>query len=121
MMLFDMIMKGPDSYWKRRYHAEEIRRNRAEADLRYSESIREEQEKDLAMLTRRDVGQAKAIEAFNREREDLRQEIKQRDDEIRMLRECLRAEKEANKALRTSTVLWEQLKKGALKDAVVQS
>lgn len=117
MMLIDWLLKPIDTYWRRRFHAEEIRANRAAADLRYTESIFKEQEKDLAALTERDVKQARAISAFTQEVEGLRAqiarerlELEQRDREIEVLREALRSERAAQETMRMNARLWEQIK-----------
>lgn len=117
MFLVDAILKPVDSYWRTRYHAEEIRANKATADLRYSEGVRREQERDLAALSERDVKQARAISAFTREAEELKAEterlhevLREREREIDTLREALRSERTARDALKTNARLWEKIK-----------
>ena len=110
MMLVDVLLKPVDSYWRKQYNLERVKRQRAEADAKYATDTMEEQEKNLDRLTRRDVGQARAIEAYNREREELQKELAEKDAEIAMLRECLRSERAAVEALKSNRLLWEQLK-----------
>ena len=117
MILIDWLLKPIDTFWRAKFHAEEIRANKASADLKYSESVRSEQEKNLAVLTERDMKQARAITAYNREIEELKllvdkktAEIEQRDREISVLKEALRSERTAQDALRMNAKLWEQIK-----------
>ena len=121
MILFDMIMKGPDSYWKRRFHAEEIRRRAAEADRDYYKDSFTEQEKDLHRLSERDIGQYHAIETMNKEIARLKDELEKanmqisgKDKEIVLLHEALRTERDANQTLKTNSKLWENIKKERL-------
>lgn len=117
MILIDWLLKPIDTYWRTKFHAEEIRANKATADLKYAEAIRAEQEKDLAALSERDIKQARAIAAYNREIEELEllvdkktAEIERLDREISVLKEALRAERTAQDALRMNARLWEQIK-----------
>ena len=68
-MFFDILLIPFDSYWHKKYVAMERERKRSESCLRYSESIREDQESDLAQLSEKDKLQSRAILAFNEERE----------------------------------------------------
>lgn len=118
MILFDMLMKGPDSFWKRKYHAEEIRRRSAEADRDYYKDSFEEQEKDLHRLSERDIGQYHAIEVLNKEIGRLREELDKaqlqisgKDKEILLLHEALRSERDTNAALKTNSRLWENIRR----------
>lgn len=117
MILIDWLLKPIDTYWRTKFHAEEIRANKATADLKYAEAIRAEQEKDLAALSERDIKQARAIAAFTQEVKGLRAqiarerlELEQRDREIEVLREALRSERAAQETMRMNARLWEQIK-----------
>ena len=117
MIIFDMIMRGPDSYWKRRCHAEEIRKNKAEADLKYFQDTCEQLTEDRNRLSERDIGQYHAIEVLNKEIEKLRKDLKaaqdkilDKDREIVLLHEALRSERELNASLRTNSKLWENIR-----------
>lgn len=123
MILVDMILKPLDSYWKKQYTAEKIRRQRAEANEKYANDTLEEQERSLDLLSRRDVGQAHAIETLNREIVRLKNEladanktIDARDEKIAVLWEALHAERDARAALKTSNRLWEE-RRQAVKEA----
>ena len=117
MIIFDMIMRWPDSYWKRRCHAEEIRKNKAEADLKYFQDTCEQLTEDRNRLSERDIGQYHAIEVLNKEIEKLRKDLKaaqdkilDKDREIVLLHEALRSERELNASLRTNSKLWENIR-----------
>lgn len=71
-MFFDIILIPFDSYWHKKYLAMKREHGRAESNLRYSESIREDQEADLSELSKKDWMQAQAIRAFNEERDKTR-------------------------------------------------
>lgn len=68
-MFFDIIMIPFDSFWHKKYMAMEREHKRSESNLRYSESIREDQEANLSELSKKEFMQAKAISAFGDERE----------------------------------------------------
>lgn len=68
-MFFDIIMIPFDSFWHKKYMAMEREHKRSESNLRYSESIREDQESNLAELSKKDRMQVQAIRAFGDERE----------------------------------------------------
>lgn len=72
-MLFDIILIPFDSFWHKKYLAMKREHGRAESNLRYSESIREDQEADLSELSKKDWMQAQAIRAFNEERDKTRE------------------------------------------------
>lgn len=117
MILFDLIMKAPDSYWKRRFHEEEIKRRRAEADARYFQDTGEDLREKLGIVSERDCKQASAISGYNKELSRLQSELESakaeaeaKQREIDTLREALRAEREARRVLSISNRLWEQLK-----------
>jgi len=114
MFLVDVIMRPADSYWKKQFRAEEIRRRRAEVDAKYADDMRKIQEDDLALLSERDCKQAMAIETMNKEIARLQKLNEQQEAEIRMLRECLQSERTANAALKTNSRLWEQIKREAV-------
>ena len=99
MILFDFLMRGPDSYWKRRCHAEEIRKNKAEADLKYFQDTCEQLEEDRNRLSERDICQYRAIDTYNKE--------------IVLLHEALRSERDLSAALRTNSKLWENIRQQA--------
>ena len=110
MMLFDMLMKGPDSFWKRKFHAEEIRRNKAEADLAYYKDSLEQMEQDRNRLSERDICQYRAIEAMNKEIENLKRTVSEKEQENTLLRDALRSERELSTTLRMNSTLWANLK-----------
>ena len=123
MGVFDLILAPADNYWKRQYNAEKIRRQRAEANEKYATDTMDEQEKNLDLLTRRDVGQARAIEAMNAEILRLKSELEkaqadvsERDERIALLYDALHAERDAHAALKTSQRLWDE-KRQAVKEA----
>ena len=68
-MFFDIIMIPFDSFWHKKYMAMEREHKRSESNLRYSESIRKDQESNLAELSKKDRMQVQAIRAFGDERE----------------------------------------------------
>lgn len=68
-MFFDIVMIPFDSFWHKKYMAMEREHKRSESNLRYSESIREDQESNLAELSKKDRMQVQAIRAFGDERE----------------------------------------------------
>ena len=72
-MFFDIIMIPFDSFWHKKYMAMEREHKRSESNLRYSESIREDQEANLSELSKKEFMQAKAIRAFGDEREKNRE------------------------------------------------
>lgn len=121
MILIDILMKPVDSYWRTRYHAEEIRRRSAEADLNYYRDSYEEQEKDLHRLSERDIGQYHAIETMTREIARLKDELEKaqgqlrgREQEISLLHEALRTERAARETMKMNAKLWEQIKGEAM-------
>ena len=124
MILFDMIMRAPDSYWKRQHKAEELKRKSAEADLSYYRGTCDNQQKDLDRLSERSFLQSRAIDAQVQEiqklkddMEALKQKLKERDNEIGLLHEALRTERDLNAALRTNSKLWDSLKQKTVKEA----
>ena len=124
MLIIDCILKPVDSYWKRQYNTERIRKESALADARCSRGFMDEQEKQLDLLHEKCVAQSRAIEAMNREREALHGKInaleaeaRNRDREIDLLREALRSEREAKAALKTNARLWENIKGSVKEDA----
>lgn len=123
MGVFDLILAPADTYWKKQYNAEKIRRQRAEANEKYATDTMDEQEKNLDLLTRRDVGQARAIEAMNAEilrlkaeLEKARSDVAERDERIALLYDALHAERDARAALKTSQRLWDE-KRQTVKEA----
>jgi len=117
MLLFDWLMRGPDSYWKKQFNAERIRRQRAEADAKCYKDEADYNHESLSILTDRDLKQSRAIETYNKEiaslkagTEKLRETIAGKDREISMLQEALRSERDLNAALRTNSKLWENIK-----------
>ena len=119
MIIVDWIMRPADSYWKKQYNAERIRRQRAEADAKCYRDEADYNHESLGILSERDMKQARAIEAFNREIQRLRDEldaaqktIEGKDKEILLLHEALRSERDLSAALRTNSRLWENIKAG---------
>lgn len=115
MFIVDLILGPTDNFWRKKCHQEEIRANRAEANEKYATQIMEQQEKDLDLLTRRDVGQARAIEAMNKEITRLKEELAKaeetmaaKDENIRLLSEALKSERDAKAALKTAQRLWDE-------------
>jgi hypothetical protein len=111
MFIVDALLKPVDTYWRTRYHAEEIRANKASADLKYAEAIREEQERQIATLTESDLKQRTALDAFAKEVEALRQQLKERDHELQMTREVLAAERRASRVYAMTERLFETVAK----------
>lgn len=72
-MFFDILLIPFDSFWHKKCQAMEKEYRRAESNLRYSEGIRDQQEADLAELSKKDWMQQKAIRAFGDEREKNRE------------------------------------------------
>ena len=117
MFLFDWIMKVPDTYWKREYNAERIRREKAESDAAYYKQTNEQLEEDRNRLSEKDICQAHAIDVFNREIDTMRAElaekdkaIESKDREIVLLHEALRSERDLSTVLKTNSRLWERVK-----------
>lgn len=108
MMIFDMLMKPVDSYWKQRFHAEEIKRRAAEADAKYYKYQADDTQEKLHVLSERDIGQYHAIEVLNRKISEQQQIIEQMDRDLGMARELLAAERRASKAYQLSERLWEE-------------
>ncbi len=120
MGVFDMIIAPADNYWKKQYNAEKIRRQRAEADAKCYKDEADYNHESLALLSDRDLKQARAIEAYNKEIAALKQEldakeraIADKDREIVLLHEALRSERDLSAALRTNSRLWESIKQQA--------
>ena len=82
-MLFDIILIPFDSFWHKKYLAMERAHKRSESNLRYSESIREDQESDLAELSQKDWMQAQAIRAFHEERAQSEEKVKALEKELK--------------------------------------
>lgn len=106
MFLFDWIMKVPDSYWKKEWNAERIRRQRAEADAKCYKDEADYTNESLGLLTDRDMKQARAIDALNKKLIDVRKELSDayakldsQDKEIMLLHEALKSERKLNKVL----------------------
>ena len=106
MFLFDWIMKVPDSYWKKEWNAERIRRQRAEADAKCYKDEADYTNESLGLLSDRDMKQARAIDAMNREILGIRKElseayakIESQEREILLLHEALKSERKLNKVL----------------------
>ena len=123
MWIVDTILKPADTYWKKQYNAERIRRQRAEADAKCYKDEADYQAESIALLTDRDLKQSRAIEAYNKEVAQLkadvekeRQRVQDKEHEIDLLNQALRAEREAKEQYRTSQRLWEA-GKAALKEA----
>lgn len=119
MLIVDWIMRPADSYWRKQYNAERIRRQRAEADAKCYKDEADYTSESLGLLSERDLKQARAIEAFNREIQRLKDEldaaqktIEGKDKEILLLHEALRSERDLSAALRTNSRLWENIKAG---------
>ena len=117
MILFDLIMKPADSYWKKQYNSERVKRQRAEADAKCYKDEADYNNETVALLSDRDLKQARAIEAYNKQIEEMRQQLKQRDhelqeraNEIRMLKETLAAERRASKVYQMTEKLWNEVK-----------
>ena len=117
MVLFDLIMRPADSYWKRQWKAEEIRRKSAEADLDYWRGTCENQKEDLAQRTERAFLQSRALDTLAKEIEKLKKElvakdadISIKDREIGLLHEALRTERDLNAAMKTNGKLWDSIK-----------
>ena len=92
---------------------------RAEADAKCYRDEADYNHESLGILSERDMKQARAIEAFNREIQRLRDEldaaqktIEGKDKEILLLHEALRSERDLSAALRTNSRLWENIKAG---------
>ena len=124
MILFDMIMKGPDSYWKKQYNAERIRRQRAEANAKCFQDEADYEHESVALLSDKNLKQARALDAFCKEIEDSRKKVQEmqkeleaKNREIALLHEALRSERDMNSTLRTNSKLWENLKKETVKHA----
>lgn len=120
MLIVDMLMRPADSYWKKQYNAEKIRRQRAEADAKCYKDEADYNHESLALLSDRDLKQARAIEAYNKEIAALKQELEakersitDKDREIVLLHEALRSERDLSAALRTNSRLWESIKQQA--------
>ena len=117
MILFDMLMKAPDSYWKRQYRAGEIRRKAAEADAKCYRDQADYNYESLGVESERSLKQARAIDAYIREIgklneaiEALQKTIADKDKEIGLLHEALRTERDLTAALKMNGKLWENLK-----------
>ena len=111
-MVFDLIMKPADSFWKKKYKQEAALRRRAEVNAHWADETLRCQEDDVKLMIERDVGQAKAIEALTKDRQalqdriaELETELERRDKTISMLREMVRAERDAKLALKS----WQRL------------
>ena len=110
MILFDMIMKPADSYWKKRCHADEIQRRAAEVDRNYYKYQSEDQQEKLHVLSERDIGQYHAIEVLNQRIRELEQKLEAKDKELAAAQELLAAERRASKAWQMNEKLWSEIK-----------
>lgn len=117
MIFFDWLMKAPDSYWKRQWKAEEIRRKAAEADAKMYRDQSDYNYESLGVESERSLKQARAIEAYNREIAQLRKDMDElmkvisgKDKEIALLHEALRTERDLTAALKMNGKLWENIK-----------
>ncbi len=109
-MLFDLMMKPIDSYWKKRFHAEEIKRRAAEADATCYRYRSQDLEEKVNVLSERDIGQYHAIEVLNRKIAELEKAVADRDKDLQTAHELLAAERRASKAYALSEKLWEERK-----------
>lgn len=82
-MFFDILLVPFDSYWHKKYVAMEREHKRSESNLRYSESIREDQEADLSELSKKDWMQAQAIRAFHEERAQSEEKVNALEKELK--------------------------------------
>lgn len=121
MRIVDLIMRGPDSYWKAQFKAEEIKRKYQEADAECFRKLNESMKQDLDRLSDRALLQSRAIDGLTKENEKIKaafekyageqkEKLIAKDKEIGMLHEALRTERELNAALRTNSRLWENIK-----------
>jgi len=110
MILVDAILKPADTYWKKQYNAERIRRQRAEADAKCYKDEADYTSESLAIVSDRELKQARAIEAYNKEVTELKQRLKDRETELSMTRQLLDAERRASKAYQLSERLWQASK-----------
>jgi len=109
-MIIDAILKPVDNYWKKQYNAERIRRQRAEADAKCYKDEADYNHETLAIVSDRELKQARAIEAYNKEVAELKQRLKDRETELSMTRQLLDAERRASKAYQLSERLWQASK-----------
>jgi len=109
-MIIDAILKPVDNYWKKQYNAERIRRQRAEADAKCYKDEADYNHETLAIVSDRELKQARAIEAYNKEVSELKQRLKERETELTMTRQLLDAERRASKAYQLSERLYESAK-----------
>lgn len=109
-MIIDAILKPVDNYWKKQYNAERIRRQRAEADAKCYKDEADYNHESLAIVSDRELKQARAIEAYNKEIAELKQRLKERETELTMTRQLLDAERRASKAYQLSERLFENAK-----------
>ena len=109
-MLIDMILRPVDTYWKKQFHAEEIKRRKAEADASYYRQEADYTNESNAILMDRDMKQSRAIEAYTKQVAELEQKLKERDFELANLREMLATERRASKAYQMAERLWESAK-----------
>ena len=117
MILFDWLMKAPDSYWKRQWKAEEIRRKAAEADRDYYAGTYDNMVDELDRISEQDLGQYHAIALMEKEisklhgeMDKLNKSISDKEREIVLLHEALRTERELTASLRMNSKLWENIK-----------
>lgn len=106
-MLFDLLMKPVDSYWKRQYRAEKMRRERAETNQRFAETKLRYQEEDAEKILVKDAAQVKTIDACMKDRQQLLDEIEllhgeidRMDREMELMRETIRAHRDTIFALK---------------------
>lgn len=111
MFLVDAILKPADTYWKKQYNAEKIRRMKAEADAKCYKDEADYTNESLALLSDRDLKQSRAIDAYTRQVAELEQKLKERDREITMIREVLAAERRASRVYAMTEKLFETVAK----------
>lgn len=117
MLIVDMLMRPADSYWRKQFKAEEIRRKAAEADRDYYAGTYDNMVAELDRISEQDLGQYHAIALMEKEIAKLKEEmdklnktISDKDREIVLLHEALRTERELTAALKTNSRLWENIK-----------
>ena len=123
MKIVDWALKPVDSYWKKRFKAEQRLRRYAEANATCAAGFREQAEEELREKSDKLAMQAMTIQAYEkeiaalgREKDDMLRALEEKRREVSLMEETIRALKEARSADKTNARLWKNAKSAARRD-----
>ena len=123
MKIVDWALKPVDSYWKKRFKAEQRLRRYAEANATCAAGFRDQAEEELGEKADRLAMQAMSIQAYekkiaqlNGERDEALRSLEEKRREVSLMEETIRALKEARSADKTNARLWKTAKSAAHRD-----